>query len=62
MVTVDRRLIYGAVSSVEQPKKFEPATEYTVISDISEWMRSRLAACGLRTAEDLRRKAAALQG
>lgn len=62
MVSVDGRLIYGAVNSVGQPERFEIPTEYTVISDISERLRSRLAACGLRTAEDLRRKAAAIRG
>jgi len=61
MVTVDGRLVYGAVSSVGQPKKFEAPTEYTVVSDIDERLRARLAACGLRTVEDLRRKAAAIR-
>jgi hypothetical protein len=62
MVSVDGRLLYGAVSSVGQPEKFEAPTEYTVVSDIDERLRARLAACGLRTVEDLRRKAAAIRG
>jgi hypothetical protein len=58
MVTADGRILFGVRRSVGRPERFHKPDEYTVVSEVSEWLDARLAKCGLETPDDVRRRLA----